>query len=120
MTNHLHLLATQRNGELNKLLGYFKSYTGKEIVKAIQEQPESRRDWMLMVFRYHAKCKSNYKEYHFWQQANHAIDCFLYELAMQKLEYMHQNPVRAGYVENAADWLYSSAHIRSPLKVLAL
>jgi REP element-mobilizing transposase RayT len=51
MTNHLHLLAAQQQGELNKVLGHFKSYTGKEILRSIEEQPESRREWMLMVFR---------------------------------------------------------------------
>ena len=27
----------------------------------------------------------------------------------EKLDYIHLNPVRAGYVANASDWLYSSA-----------
>jgi REP element-mobilizing transposase RayT len=120
MTNHLHLLAAQQQGELNKVLGHFKSYTGKEILRSIEEQPESRREWMLMVFRYHARYKSNYKTYYFWQETNHAIDCYSWQLAVQKLDYMHENPVRAGYVAQPQDWLYSSAHPRSPLKVLPL
>ena len=30
-------------------------------------------------------------------------------MLIQKLEYIHQNPVKRGYVDESADWRYSSA-----------
>ena len=48
---------------------------------------------------------------HFWQDGNHAIYLDPYKPGMtrHRLNYIHENPVRAGIVENAEDYLYSSA-----------
>lgn len=32
-----------------------------------------------------------------------------YDVMRQKVEYIHANPVRRGYVDSAEDWRYSSA-----------
>lgn len=64
---------------------------------------------MLYRFQYARKFKTNVKEYKFWQDGNHATECFNYEFAMQKLYYIHQNPVRALIVEEAEHYLFSSA-----------
>ncbi|MGI8907176.1 MAG: hypothetical protein ACR2IE_11875 [Candidatus Sumerlaeaceae bacterium] len=32
-----------------------------------------------------------------------------YDIFVQKLEYIHHNPVRSGFVLGAEDWFYSSA-----------
>ena len=121
MTNHLHMLAAQDHGDLNKVLGRFKSYSAKQILTTIEDNPkESRKDWLLHMFRFHAKYRVSYDEYHFWQNDNHPIECASFEITQQKLNYIHNNPVRAGYVEEPQHWLYSSAHPRSPIKVLPL
>ena len=46
-----------------------------------------------------------------WTHENHAIeiDPFSSTMADSRLNYIHQNPVRAGIVENAEDYVYSSA-----------
>ncbi len=121
MTNHFHLLATQSDGNLQKVMQHLKSYTAKQIIKVIEENPtESRKDWLLHMFRFHARYNKSYDQYHFWQQDNHPTECFSTEVAFQKLEYIHLNPVRAGYVEEPHYWRYSSANPNSPIKVLSL
>lgn len=121
MTNYLCLLTLQRQGELGKVLGRFKSYTAKQILKLIEEDStEKRQDWLLHLFRFHAKYKSGYDKYHFWQEDNDPITCFTYEEAVEKLHYIHQLPVQANYVTQSEHWFYSSAHPQSPLKVLPL
>ena len=121
MTNHIHIIARQHQGQLNKVLGHFKSFTAKEILRAIEENPkESRKDWMLHVFKYHAKYKESYDEYNFWQNSNHATELFTMEVLHQKVNYIYNNPVRAGYVEEPRHWINSSAYARSPIKTLSL
>lgn len=44
-----------------------------------------------------------------WQQDNHPIELFDQKISHQKLNYIHNNPVTAGIVENPEEYLYSSA-----------
>ena len=112
MSNHLHAILRAKDGyELSGIIRDYKKHTSKAIVEAIQAEPESRREWMLHRFQWAAKSDKRITNYKFWQESNHAI--FLNPhypaLAAQKLKYIHDNPVRAGIVENPEDYLYSSA-----------
>ncbi len=49
------------------------------------------------------------KELQFWQNEYHPIHCWKQELILQKINYIHQNPVRAKLVNEAHEWKYSSA-----------
>ena len=51
---------------------------------------------------------SNY-QYQFWQHENHSILLDNAEMLEQRITYLHENPVRAGFVELAEHWKYSSA-----------
>ena len=81
------------------------------MLKYIQDpsNPESRRAWLLHVFSYYAYGRKDKQEYQIWQHDNHPIELYTEKVIFQKLDYLHQNPVRAGFVANPADWLYSSA-----------
>lgn len=119
MSNHTHWIAGQRDGKLNLLLRDFKSYSAKQLLSMIYNSPyESRRDWMKIVFQYNAKYQKQNAENMFWQKTNHPVDCYSPKVMMQKINYVHENPVRAGLVKNAGDWWYSSANERSPIEVL--
>ena len=110
MSNHIHLLAkTKETYNLSDTIRDFKKYTSKKILNTIQEEPESRREWMLSIFKIAGKSNSNNKEYQFWQQDNHAIECVSNSFMAEKLNYLHNNPVRAGLVSKVEDYLYSSA-----------
>ncbi|MDA0832087.1 MAG: transposase [Planctomycetota bacterium] len=45
----------------------------------------------------------------FWQPKYHAFEIYGRPKLEEKLNYMHQNPERAGLVERAVDWRWSSA-----------
>lgn len=110
MSNHLHLLAAVAEGHsLSDILRDLKKFTSKKIVSAIQTEPESRRDWMLYRFQFAGKFKPNVKEYKFWKDGNHAVECHSYSFLMEKLNYIHQNPVRAMIVDKPEHYLFSSA-----------
>lgn len=110
MSNHIHLIARVKPPfQMSNVLRDFKKYTAAMIIKAIQEEPESRRDWLLLVMEYHAKHNQSNSHHQFWQHDNHAVELYSPEFTYQKLAYIHQNPVQAGWIENAEEYLYSSA-----------
>ncbi len=110
MTNHLHLIAAAQEGKnLSDILRDFKKFTSKAIVKAVQEEPESRREWLMYRFEFNGTWHPKTQEYKFWQDGNEAKELFSYTFCWQKLAYIHDNPVRAGIVEEAEHYLYSSA-----------
>ena len=110
MSNHLHLLAqAQESQNLANIIRDFKRFTANQIIEAIQEENESRREWLLHKFEWNAKYKSSHEHYQFWQAGNHSKECFSFEFMEQKLHYLHQNPVRAAIVTYPDEYLHSSA-----------
>jgi REP element-mobilizing transposase RayT len=56
MSNHIHLIASAKNENLSDILRDFKKFTSKQIIAAIERNTsESRREWMLAIFRSQAK-----------------------------------------------------------------
>lgn len=109
MSNHIHIIVRSKNGTLSDTIRDFKRHTSKKIVECIKEQTESRREWLLMIFRYAARKHKRNNEYQFWTHENHAIEHNIAKMIEQRINYIHENPVRAGIVVNAEDYLYSSA-----------
>ena len=119
MPSHIHLIARSATETLNQILRDFKSFTAKEIIAMVEnQQGESRKDWLLHMFKYHANFHKQNSIYMFWQKTNHPIELNYPEIIDQKMEYIHNNPVEAGYVIDPSSWYYSSACVQSPLKVL--
>lgn len=111
MTNHLHLIARadESTTGLSDIIRDFKKHTSKEIINWVNlSNKESRKEWMQMVFKYHAKLNSNNSVYQVWQQNNRPKEIVLPKFARQKLNYIHYNAVRAGYVDQPEDYIYSS------------
>jgi len=109
MSNHVHLIAQTQGYDLSDVLRDFKKFTSKAIVKAVQGGTKSRREWMLELFRHYGKRNSDNREFQVWQQDNHPVALWSLPVIWQKLEYIHLNPVRAGWVAQPDHWLYSSA-----------
>jgi REP-associated tyrosine transposase len=47
--------------------------------------------------------------YKIWQTGSHPISIESDKFFHQKLNYIHENPVRKGYVDKPEYWIYSSA-----------
>ena len=122
MSNHIHIIARRNNElDLTELLGRFKSVTSKKFIKEIINNPqESRRDWLLYQFNYFANKNSQYDECHLWQYTNHPTELFSNNVILQKVNYIHENPVIAGIVNDATTYVYSSACPASPLRMCEL
>ena len=111
MSNHVHLVAAAAEGHaLPDILRDLKKYTSSQILKTIAENhQESRKDWMLSIFAKAGKANANNTHYQFWRQDNRPVLLGSAAVCDQKLDYLHNNPVVEGYVEQAEDYLYSSA-----------
>lgn len=110
MTNHLHLICSAKEGfRLSDILRDFKRHTAKQLLKSIHDEEESRRHWILKLLKEAGSINKKNKEYQVWRQDNHPIDLYSNNVIDQKLDYIHDNPVVEGIVENAEDYLYSSA-----------
>jgi REP element-mobilizing transposase RayT len=111
MTNHVHLVFRSIKGQKPELLlGDFKRFTSKKIVKAIIDNPgESRREWLLEQFKKAGAKSSNVNKYQFWRHDNKPIELWSNEVIDEKINYIHNNPVEEGLVYNPEDYVYSSA-----------
>jgi len=110
MTNHLHLLASaQKPAILSDIIRDFKKHTNKQIIQLMQTENESRKDWILYRFQYHAKYNNRIQDYKVWQDGYHGIACDRTDILIQKLNYIHHNPVTAGIVLEPDHYIYSSA-----------
>jgi len=112
MSNHIHLICrVESEIGMSGFLRDFKKYTSKEIAKLIVEISESRRDWLLDKFSFEARRTGRAKYYKIWKDDNHAIDLTNNSISvLEKIEYIHMNPVVGRWVENPEDYLYSSAN----------
>ena len=110
MTNHIHLLVSATPpAKLSDIVRDFKKHTNKQIIKFIETEQESRKDWILYRFQYHAKYNHRIEKYKVWKDGYHSIICDHPAILLQKLDYIHNNPVKAGIVGMPEHYIYSSA-----------
>jgi putative transposase len=111
MTNHLHMIVgTKGEFKIEDIIRDFKKYTSVHICRAIEENSfESRKHWMLNIFGTAADESSKHRKYKFWQNEYHPVELFSNSVIDQKVNYIHENPVKEFIVDKAEDYLYSSA-----------
>jgi REP element-mobilizing transposase RayT len=118
MPSHVHFISYSENGELSNILRDFKSFTAKQIIKSIEENPqESRKEWMLSRFEYNGRVSPQKQTKQFWKHDNHPFFLYSNQMIQQKVDYIHNNPVEAGFVNQPQEWRLSSANVESPIKL---
>ena len=105
MPNHLHLLTNQPATSAD-VLRYVKGITGRRVIDYLKEKNYQSSLGKLR----HLEWKREHK-YSLWQQEKNVFSIFSEAVFMQKVNYIHLNPVRAGLVEKATDYRWSSARI---------
>jgi REP element-mobilizing transposase RayT len=108
MTNHVHMIVGSKGNPLSNIMRDLKRHSSEKLHIAIESnKKESRREWMLwLMFRAGSKAGTKFQ---LWQPESHPMECSSPFIANQKLRYLHQNPVKAGFVTNDIDWTFSSA-----------
>lgn len=109
MSNHVHCIISSEKTDLSTIIQAFKSFTSRTIIQAIKDNPESRREWMLWMFERAAKKHKRNTKYQLWTHENQPKEIITSQFVEQKLAYIHENPVRAGLVQEPHHYLYSSA-----------
>ncbi|SMD46032.1 REP element-mobilizing transposase RayT [Aquiflexum balticum DSM 16537] len=102
MTNHCHFILSSDKVPLSDIIRDLKKFTSKEIIKAIElNQFESKKRWLLWLLK---------KDGHiwFWEEGYHGEEIFSAPFLESKINYIHQNPVRAGIVEKEEEYINSS------------
>jgi len=108
MLNHLHLLVT--SPDVAGFLRDFKRFTSKQLKQNI----ETHEPRILQLFTDEAG------QYQFWQNTNAPKKIENPAFYRQKLNYIHENPVRKNYVEKPEHWRWSSANPHTPVNVMFL
>lgn len=110
MTNHVHLIISSEKNKISDIIRDLKKYTSTKIIAQITEHTqESRKEWMLNIFSFTGKNNNQNKNFQFWHQDYHPIELSTNEMLEQRLDYLHENPVRAGWVWETWHYKYSSA-----------
>lgn len=99
MTSHIHMIIGIENGNLSDVIRDLKSFTSRQIRKNLEASAsESRREWMRWMFGRAGKKNERNIDYRFWIQHNHPIELSSREMMLQRLNYIHQNPVEIDLV----------------------
>ena len=106
MDNHIHLIV--KHPKLSDLMRSLKGFTADKI---LEELHEDKNKWKLNLFKYYRK-KFKSTNYQVWQEGFHPQLISSNKMLAQKVEYLHYNPVKRGFVNNPEDWKYSSANNR--------
>ena len=124
MSNHLHLVVRARQGNLSDIVRDFKKYTSSALIRMLRQPGESRREWLVPLLEKGGNRQKKMSRHQLWQYNNHAEEVFSSQFARIKINYIHQNPVKAGLVDRATNYIFSSARdyagIPGPVKVTVL
>lgn len=117
MSNHLHMICKAvAEISLPEIMRDFKKFTSKQIIKTIELEPDSRRDRTLEYFKNACDHLQRNQKYKVWQDGYHAEILYSRKFLLQKLNYIHNNPVKAGIVSTPEHYLFSSARIYAGLE----
>ena len=110
MPSHVHMIIGSKKDKLEDIVRDMKKHISSTIKTVIKNNnSESRKDWIVWMMERAGKKNGNNKDWQFWQQHNQPIEITSQEMFDKTLNYIHQNPVLAGFVLNPEDWKYSSA-----------
>ncbi|GAB2518111.1 REP-associated tyrosine transposase [Spirosoma aerophilum] len=110
MTNHLHMIVGSNKDPIQYIMRDMKRHTSTQLFPMIEnDSEESRRGWMCWIFKRAGLSNPANNVHQLWQQGFHPIELFTDSVLQQKLDYIHNNPVEAGFVDEPEDYLYSSA-----------
>ena len=104
LENHAHFIV--QSPSLDRDIARYKSYTAKQLIQYLSKHQVKQ---ILDQLAFYKKAHKNDRAYQFWQEGVHPELIQGDEMMKQKIEYIHHNPVKRGYVDKAEHWRYSSA-----------
>ena len=104
MENHLHLIAA--SAQLGKDIAAFKSFTARQIIDHLKAKHVIS---VLRLLNFYKLRHKKDRDYQVWQEGSHPQVILNEAMMLQKIQYIHNNPVKRGYVDAPEHWRYSSA-----------
>jgi putative transposase len=104
MEHHLHLIVSAE--DLSKEIHDFKSFTAHKIVDYLETNGS---EYLLEQLRSGKAAHKVDRIYQLWQEGSHPQLIKDPAMMRQKLQYIHYNPVKRGYIDVPEHWRYSSA-----------
>lgn len=104
LENQLHFVA--QASDLSKCVSSFKSFTARKIVDHLEDRGTER---VLERLRFAKRAHKADRVYQLWQEGSHAELVYSPAVMREKLDYIHNNPLKRGYVDRAEHWRYSNA-----------
>ncbi len=104
LENHLHLIAS--SDDIAKDIARFKSYTAREIINLLQERNIKT---ILDQLEFYKKAHKVDRKFQLWQEGIQPKLIQSEQMMIDKINYIHNNPIKRGYVDEAKHWRYSSA-----------
>ena len=103
MMNHFHMIiSTEEAQEIPSIMRDMKRHISQKISEYLSSITGQKDLFWLKPF--HGK-----KINKLWQEGYHPQAIISEAMFLQKLEYIHHNPVKKGFVERPEYWKYSSA-----------
>ena len=107
----MHLIVSASGDiSLSNIIRDFKRYMAKTIIELLKsDESEPRKRLILWLFRSNGEVSTSNEYYKVWIHENHPVILETNLMLEQRMEYVHQNPVKAGICYEAEDYVYSSA-----------
>ena len=105
MIDHLHLL-TSRPSTTSEVLRVLKGISARRVIDYLKEKGHATSLAKLQ----HQERERKYK-YSLWQTEKNVLPVFSERMFMEKVNYIHHNPVRGGLAQSMLDYRWSSARI---------
>ena len=104
LENHCHFVVQSK--QLDRDIARYKSYTAKQMIQYLSKNNVRQ---ILEQLAFYKKAHKNDRAYQFWQEGVHPELIQNDEMMRQKIDYIHLNSVKRGYIDKAEHWRYSSA-----------
>jgi putative transposase len=105
LDNHFHGIVS--GPQLADTIRDWRRFTAGALLKQIKTEG---RDWLINQFAFFCARNKSESTHQLWQESVHPQAIVSDEMMQQKLEYLHNNPVKRGLVASQEHWRYSSAH----------
>jgi REP element-mobilizing transposase RayT len=105
LDNHFHAILAAP--DLSRVLADLKRHTAQQILELLNTE---RCEWLINQFQYFRAAHKVASIHQIWQEGSHPQSMLSDAIMLQKLEYLHNNPVKRGLVAIPDHWRYSSAH----------
>jgi len=104
LENHLHLVAS--SDDIGSSMKAFKTHTAREILKYLQKENVKT---ILEQLAFYKKAHKKNATYQLWQEGFQPKLIVNDKMMIDRINYIHNNPVKRGYIDEAMHWRYSSA-----------